>query len=155
MPDRTFTIKELGFDPRKLGPNSPLRDVRPRPQDHEHQFQVALFEWIHEQEALYPEFERIFAVPNFSGRQGRRTARQGARLKAEGRRPGVPDCLWPLRRDRYVGLALELKVPGRKPTVAQNGWLAHLHVQSWKIVVGYELDQVKLELMEYYRLPSA
>jgi len=154
---RTVSRRELGqtIDVAKLGPNSPLREIlksRPRKPsaDHEHQEQVKLFEWVREQEVVRPEFAYLFAVPNFSGRQGRRTAKQGARLKAEGRRPGVPDCLWPLRRGRYTGFALELKFGNNRPTAAQNRWLAHLHANGWRIFVAWSADEAKRALQRYW-----
>lgn len=138
----TVTARELrhSIDVSKLGPNSPLREIlahppRAKSRDLEHQAQVKVFEWVAEHEAQFPELKRLFAVPNFSGRQGRRTARQGAKLKAEGRRVGVPDMQWPLRRVGYIGLIIELKIEPNKPTPEQRGWLDHFRNEGWCVAV--------------------
>lgn len=145
----SVTVRELrhSIDVSKLGPNSPLREIlanptRAKSRDLEHQAQVKVFEWVHTNETQYPELKRFFAVPNFSGRQGRRTARQGARLKAEGRRVGVPDMEWPLRRGGYLGLVIELKIEPNKPTEEQEGWLEHFRSEGWRVAVctGRDVD---------------
>ena len=49
----------------------------------------------------------LFAVPNFSGRLGKATLNIGKRLKAEGRRKGVWDILYPVARCGYNALWIE------------------------------------------------
>lgn len=70
----------------------------------------------------------LLAIPN----GGRRNAREGGRLKAEGVKPGVSDLLLPLARGEKHGLWIEMKAPKGKPTPAQREWTA-LMVQA-----GYE-----------------
>lgn len=61
----------------------------------------------------------LLAIPN----GGARDAREGARLKAEGVKPGVSDLLLPLRRHGFGGLWIELKAPRKKPDWRQRAWL--------------------------------
>jgi hypothetical protein len=54
---------------------------------------------------MHPIARRIFAIPN----GGLRTKIQGAILKAEGVRPGVPDLMLPVARGGACGLFVEMK----------------------------------------------
>ncbi len=97
----------------------------------EHQHQVALIGWARRVQ-LAPASDVIpgskvadylLAIPNGGKRS---SAREGARLKAEGVKPGVSDLLLPLRRGGFGGLWLEMKAPGGKPTAAQKAWLERM-----------------------------
>ena len=93
----------------------------------EHQHQVALINWswrvpLPAASDVEPGAKvgfYLLAIPN----GGRRDKITGARLKAEGVKPGVSDLLLPLRRQGFAGLWLELKAPGEKPTKVQREWL--------------------------------
>jgi hypothetical protein len=54
---------------------------------------------------MHPVARRIFAIPN----GGLRTKIQGAILKAEGVRPGIPDLMLPVARGGAYGLFVEMK----------------------------------------------
>jgi len=94
----------------------------------EHQHQVALIEWARhmrlpagsdiEPGACVADY--LLAIPNGGKRSSQR---EGARLKAEGVKPGVSDLLLPLRRGGFGGLWLELKAPGEKPRKLQREWM--------------------------------
>ncbi len=94
----------------------------------EHQHQVALIDWA--RRVRLPEASDIepgatvadylLAIPNGGKRS---SPREGARLKAEGVKPGVSDLLLPLRRGGFAGLWLEMKAPGKKPNATQRDWL--------------------------------
>ncbi len=97
----------------------------------EHQHQVALIRWAKvmrlpqatdvEPGATVADY--LLAIPNGGKRS---SPREGARLKAEGVKPGVSDLLLPLRRGGFAGLWLEMKAPGKKPTPDQLRWLARM-----------------------------
>jgi hypothetical protein len=159
---RGVSLRELRqqFDVSKLGPNSPLREIlkqkaRAPSRDLEHQSQVSLFDWARDQEEQWPELARLFAVPNFSGRLGKKTARHGARLNAEGRKKGIPDVWFPVRRGHFVGLVIEMKAGRNQPTKEQNDWLAHLHRSGWRIFVAWSMEEAKRAILEYLELPGA
>lgn len=145
---RSINIRDI--DPSKLGPNSPLLALmrrKPR-RDLEHQEQVKLFEWAAENEAKHPELRWLFAVPNWIGV---RTAKQGARLKAEGRKSGVVDIWFPLRRGVHPGLAIEMKIAPNEPTKDQRAWLDHLRREGWQTWVCFSAEQAKEKLLDYLR----
>ena len=131
---RSISIRDI--DPASLGPNSPLLELmrrKPR-RDLEHEAQRALFQWAAENEAKYPDLRWLFAVPNWIGT---RTKRHGARLKAEGRRPGVLDVWMPVKRGEFPGLVIEMKAGNNHPTPEQKEWIAHLKAQGWCVLVAW------------------
>lgn len=146
---RAINIRDI--DPSKLGPNSPLLALMRRAprRDIEHQEQVRVFEWALDNETRYPDLRWLFAVPNFAGRLGRKTAKQGARLKAEGRKPGVPDMILPVARRHYRGFVIELKAGKNRPTKEQEEWLAHFVSQNWLAIVVYSADSAISALTAY------
>lgn len=75
----------------------------------EHDEQVALFQWAELASKRYPELAEMFAVPNFSGRLGKATARHSAHLNAEGRKAGVEDVMLLVPRGQFHGLLIEMK----------------------------------------------
>jgi hypothetical protein len=94
----------------------------------EHEHQVALIRWA-QHVTLAPAadiepgakvIDYLLAIPNGGKRA---SPREGARLKAEGVKPGVSDLLLPIRRGGYAGLWLELKAPGKKPNPLQREWI--------------------------------
>lgn len=97
----------------------------------EHEHQIALIGWARRVRippgsdikpgAFVADY--LLAIPN----GGRRSPREGARLKAEGVKAGVSDLLLPLRRGGFGGLWLELKAPGEKPSKVQREWLEKMH----------------------------
>ena len=86
----------------------------------EHQNQALVMQWASAREGRWPELALLYAIPNFSGRLGKATAMQGARLKREGRKPGIPDLCLPLARGGYHGFYGELKVGKNKPSTPQQ-----------------------------------
>lgn len=97
----------------------------------EHEHQVALIHWAR-RVRLAPAADvapgskvadYLLAIPNGGKRS---SPREGARLKAEGVKPGVSDLMLPLRRGGFAGLWLELKAPGKKPTPLQAEWLERM-----------------------------
>lgn len=137
-----------------LGPNSPLLQLRKRPEKREHFEQVKLFEWadLPATRAAYPELEMLYAVPNFSGRLGRATAKQGAALKAEGRRPGVPDISLDVARGGFHAFRGELKVEGGSLTGPQREWRDRFKAYGYYHVVAVGWEAMRDELLGYLEL---
>lgn len=130
----------------------------------EHEEQAALFERAERQISQYPELSLMFAIPNgaklpYTRKQdGTRYSRQGAILKKEGLRAGVPDIFLPVPvsyrtaggvRGWWHGLFIEMKVGRRKPTEEQQEWLYHLRQMGYATVVAYGAQQA-WEAIEAY-----
>lgn len=89
----------------------------------EDQEQIALFEWANLMAIKYPELRLLYHIPN----EGRRSAREGARLKAMGLKAGVPDLCLPVARGGFHALYIELKAPKNgRTTEHQREWLERL-----------------------------
>jgi hypothetical protein len=112
----------------------PARRALPAPLEHREQCIVAAY--------LRARRIRFFAVPN----GGHRSAITGARMKAEGQEPGVPDLVITKRPPRLlgvVGAVIEMKRRDGVPsdvTPAQRDWLEHLAEEGWKTHVAYGAD---------------
>ena len=101
----------------------------------EHDEQASLMQWAE----WYPDLrDHLFAIPN----GGDRDPRVGARLKAEGVKPGVHDLMLPIARRGYHGLWIEMKSrdPRAKLSNDQKIWGARMACQGYHTVVtaGWE-----------------
>lgn len=112
----------------------------------EHDEQVVLFQWAALHEAEHPELRWLFAVPNWIGT---RTRHHGAYLKAEGRKPGVPDIWLPCSRRHYHGLVIELKILPNRPSDEQRAWLAALEAADYAVHVCYSAPEAQAVILSY------
>lgn len=94
--------------------------------------------------------ELIFATPN----AGKRTPRQGAYMKAEGLRPGVPDLMLPVARGGFHGLFIELKAEKGRMNPNQEEWLHNLSEQGYMAVMCRGWDAARKTIESYLELPS-
>lgn len=115
------------------------------PKTTEHDEQVKLFAWARAFQEQEPLLRLLFAVPN----GGARHPAVAAKLKAEGVRAGVPDCILPVARGGHVSLAIELKVGRNRPTPEQRWWLDRLAEQGWRCVVCYSAEEAIAEVERY------
>jgi len=99
----------------------------------EHNEQAALFRWAEMMKRKHPELELMYAVPNAA----RRSPRQGAWMKAEGMKAGVPDVHLPVANGSYIGLWIEMKAGKNKPTPEQRKRMADLEHVGHLCVVCY------------------
>lgn len=100
----------------------------------EHLEQVRLVSWFRK---TYPDV-RIFAVPNGGARSGL----QGAKLKAEGVSPGVPDLFVPA----WV-LWVEMKrSKGGTLSPEQKDWIAYLDDCGYQCIVGRGFEDAKQQI---------
>ena len=136
---------------RRRQPAEPVAELKPRKANkhEEDDLQAAVVRWWQHQ---YPEFAGLlFAIPN----GGQRSAREGARLKAQGVTAGVPDLL--LAKPRYdanghvvsAGLWLELKVGKNKPSPQQRTMLALLVTHGYAAVVAYDFHAAKVAIVNH------
>jgi len=118
----------------------------------EHEEQVALFQWAAANEERYPGLANLFSVPN----GGYRPMVTAAQLKAEGQKPGVPDCFLAVPRPGvngkgYHGLFLELKRSDRSnhATPLQKEWIERLRQWGYQAVVCYGAQEA-IEVIKTY-----
>ena len=68
-------------------------------------------------------------------------------LARAGVSPGVPDLLVFEARKGYVGVALELKVRGGRPSIEQLRWQEALRARGWLALTVYGADEA-IEVLE-------
>lgn len=108
--------------------------------------QQALFCWSALIKNQIPELSFLFAIPN--GEQ--RSKITGARLKAAGVRPGVPDICLPVRRGKYGGLWIELKKANTSKTSEdQDKWIDFLLCQGYSVHVCYGWEHARDAVLKY------
>jgi hypothetical protein len=144
----------------ELGPESPLQPEKPsrkgqkqKPhrttRDLEHREQVQLFAWAEQAVATIPQLALLYAIPNWFGTQ---TVIQGARAKAEGRKPGVPDICLPIPRGGFAALYIEMKRPGGSTTPAQADWQYALRINGNKVELHTTHEGARAAILEYIAL---
>ena len=93
----------------------------------------------------------MFAIPN----GGKRSPREGARLKAQGVLAGVPDMMLAIPRGQYSGLFIELKrpkvqgKPNPSTSIAQQEMIIKLNEVGYLAVVCYGYDQTVTCVNDY------
>ena len=119
--------------------------------------QQAVIRWwkLYHREAGIPE-RLLFAVPLQAGR----TARNGARMKAEGARAGCLDLWLVVPRGGFTGCAIEMKrapVHGgnRKGYLSdeQTAFISDLQDNGWQVCVCYSTDEAVTAISDYCALP--
>lgn len=107
--------------------------------DSEHLEQVRLVSWFRRQ---WPEV-RILAIPNGGARSGL----QGAKLKAEGVSPGVPDLFVP-----EWSLWVEMKrTTGGTVSPGQRDWMAYLQGIGHHVIIGRGFEDARHQIEEFRR----
>lgn len=108
----------------------------------EESHQIALFIQCSNNLKSYPELQWLFAIPN----GGYRSKGEAGRLKAAGVKSGVPDMFLPIKRGKFSGLWIELKLSATdkkkatKTSDEQDRWIDHLQLQGFGAMVcfGYQ-----------------
>lgn len=121
-----------------------LKSTKPRkPAHEEHDLQCACVNWFNLQ---HPNMRlNLFAVPN----GGRRDKVTGARLKAEGVRPGVADLILLKQRHGYGALLIEMKTSKGILSQIQRIWRNHVSLDGYKYVVCRSLQDFIKEITDY------
>ena len=113
--------------------------------------QTALFMWAQINQDKYKELKWLFAIPNGSYRD----KITGARLKASGTKPGLPDIFFPIKRSEWSGLWIELKRVKAKNKSAgvvsseQSKWIEFLKSQGFGAVVCYGWLEARDTIIKY------
>ena len=123
---------------KAAGPRVPTESVE----------QQCLFRWARFSEGAHPELKMLFHIPN----EGKRTQQNGARLKREGLKAGVPDLCLPVARGNYHGLYIELKRIGEKANENQEQWIRALRAQRYAAYVCQGWDSARRIIEEYLNL---
>jgi len=84
-----------------------------------------------------PEFNWFFHVPN----GGTRHVREAVKFKSMGVKPGVPDILLPIPRQKFFGLAIEFKAGKNKSTEQQLVWQQFLRETGWYVTICYTWEE--------------
>jgi glycerophosphoryl diester phosphodiesterase len=109
----------------------------------ESELQQACVKWFRLQ---YPQYAKLlFAIPN----GGKRNAFEAARLKAEGVVAGVPDLMLAVVTAYQIGIFIEMKSPGEKPTAKQLEIQYLLMYQGYQVAICRSFDEFK-ETIENY-----
>ncbi len=114
----------------------------------EHDEQVALFEWAKLTEALYPDIEWMFAIPN----GGHRHIAVATKMKREGVKAGVLDIWLPAPKGKYPGMYIEMKFGRNKPSDAQKRWIEAFRGYGYRVRVCYSFEEAQAAIIEYLEL---
>ncbi|MCQ2484771.1 MAG: VRR-NUC domain-containing protein [Clostridia bacterium] len=112
----------------------------------EAQEQEALFRWADFAVCKYPELADMYHIPN----EGKRTVSNGAALRRQGLKKGVPDIFLPAPRGKYHGAYIEMKKIGEKPTTEQKQWLSELAKQGYCCYIADKGWQDASEFLTWY-----
>lgn len=117
----------------------------------ESQIQQAVIRWwaLQHRALGFPDERVLMAFPM----QGMRTARNGARMKAEGMRKGLPDMFLAVPiRGLWAGLWIELKRPGGRVSPEQSDFLDVLRAQEYFACVCFGFDDCTQSITRYLNL---
>lgn len=112
--------------------------------------QQNLFRWAAVSAAArWPkEMRMLYNVPN----EGKRSKANGARLKSEGLRAGVPDINLDVARGEYHGLRIEMKRRrGGCVSPEQAAWLEALREQGYAAIVARGWEEAADAIEKYLR----
>ena len=119
---------------------------RKRPSHKESDLQMQCVRWFaYQHQSLRP---LLFAVPN----GGRRDARTGAILKAEGVHAGVADMILFVPNTCYHALCIEMKTATGSQSKLQKEWQAAVEAMDYKYVVCRSLDDFMREVTDYLNM---
>ena len=107
--------------------------------------QMLLFDWASMQSAKYPELKLLYHIPN----GGKRDAREAARFKRMGVKPGVPDLFLPISRGKYHGLYIEMKSLKGKLSNYQKEWLEKLSDNGNAACVCFGFEEAQRDILKY------
>jgi hypothetical protein len=112
----------------------------------EHYIQAAFFKWCAMRIGTYPQLKWAHAICN----SAKLTPRQGAWLKAEGKKPGVWDVFIPYPIGSFCGLYIEFKSGKNRLTPEQEAYRNDLQ-KYYAFTVCYSLSEA-IEAVRIYFL---
>lgn len=114
----------------------------------EEEEQCFVISWAEVNEYRYPELKLLYHVPN----EGKRSGREGAKMKRMGLRKGVSDLCLPVARGIYHGLYIELKALDGRITKEQNEFLAAVREQGYCSYACYGGESAVKAIEQYLRM---
>ena len=117
----------------------------------EHEIQALYIQAIGYKLTAIPDLATLYAIPNGASASSMAAA---GRRKAEGQLPSIPDIHWPVARGPFIGLWIEFKRPGEKPTHAQYDMHQLLRAQGHCVIVSDEADHAFDATMRYSKLEA-
>lgn len=109
----------------------------------ENKLQISCVKWFdlfHSRHKL-----NLFSVPN----EGARTPRNGARMKAMGRRAGVADMFLAIRNEKYNGLFIEFKTSKGKQSESQKAFEVAVLNNGFEYFICQDFDTFVKKIGEY------
>lgn len=108
--------------------------------------QQRLFQWARMAAGARPELDLLYHIPN----EGKRSVKNGARMKAEGLKKGVPDVCLPVARSGCHGLYIELKRErSGRATPEQVAWMDALMAEGYAVSLCHGWERAA-EAIEAY-----
>lgn len=109
----------------------------------ESQLQINCVKWF---DLQYPELKlNLFSIPN----EGARTAANGARMKAQGRRAGVADMFLAKHSTNSHGLFIEFKASNGKQSQQQKAFQNAVKTNGYRYEVITDFDSFKNLIQSY------
>lgn len=111
--------------------------------------------WATRQGKVIPGVERVVAIPNGAYLAGspRSRAMQWARLKAAGAKKGAADLFWPVPRQGFHGLFVEMKAPrphSASVSAEQREFLDAVVADGYRGEVCRGAEEAIAVLMDYF-----
>lgn len=136
----------------------PTRTKKNRHEEYEHC--LALMSWVRYALRKHPELRLLYHVPNGAvlggkmvpGPDGRMVPMEGARLKAMGTKPGIPDYHMPVARGGYLSLYVEMKKlgdGGGRTSKAQREVIEALREEGNRVEVCHGWEAARAVILDY------
>ena len=113
--------------------------------------QIALFQWIRLQMRVWPELRLAHHIPNgaYLGKDRAAAARQMAKLKAMGVRPGVFDVFLPVARLGWHGLYIEMKSTDGALSDDQEDFGRSVANEGYAVFICRNFEQAQKVVVQY------
>lgn len=130
-----------------------IREKTGSMRNRESQIQIACVNYF---KAQYPNV-LIAAFPNggkrpvVKNKRGVTYCAEGAKLKREGAKKGMPDLFIPKPLKGFHGLFIEMKQPGKTTSPDQKKVIAQLQSEGYRCEIAYSLDDFMNVVNDYLK----
>ena len=91
--------------------------------------------------------------PTKTDASGKTYCPEGAKLKRMGTRKGFLDLLLPIARGGHIGLFIEMKAKGGRPSTEQKHEIPRMQDEGYQVHICYSANEAIKVLEAYMRLP--